>query len=774
MTMTSRSICVAWLGLVLAALAGEGFAGETVLPEGTAPPPLAAGYFPSRLHEFVWRNWEVIEVKDLAKVVGASVEDVTAIAESMGLPPAAAVPPEMKARGYVTLIRRNWHLLPYDQLLTLVGMTPQQLAFTLREDDFLWVKLGSAKPRCEPLHYAPPDEKASRRAAEIKQVVLKEFGAELRRPAEARFEFVRKLSAPLGVSRSETGVSDRGKAADVSQLRFIYSYFAVYGDPLADPKLDPYRDGLLERLARLGINGVWLHVVLRDLAPGGAAFPEFGAGHEKRLTNLRAIVARAKKHGIGVYLYLNEPRAMPGEFFRNRAEMAGVKEGDFTAMCTSNPAVRQWLTDATAHVFGQVPDLGGAFTITASEGLTNCASHGKWKSCPHCQNRTDAEIIAEVNAAIADGVHRGNPKANVLAWDWGWRDHGDAAEIIARLPRSVWLMSVSEWGLPLDRGGVKTTVNEYSISAVGPGPRATQHWKLAQRAGLKTAAKVQLSNSWELGSLPYLPVMDLVAVHCHNLASAGLDGMMLSWTLGGYPSPNLEIAARLAAKPTPPVGEVLGAIATERYGAAGAMAARQAWATFSAAFSDYPFHADVLYKSPVQIGPANPLYAKKTGYKATMSGFPYDDLDAWRGPYSEGVFTTQFERVAEGWRLGFAPLQAAVDKAPTERRAEALAELRYAKAAAIHFQSVANQAAFVLARNTLAERGETLSVAEERQLRGTMRRRLQSEIMLAHRLFTLAREDSRIGFEATNQYFYLPLDLVEKVINCRWLMGQQE
>ena len=84
-------------------------------------------------------------------------------------------------------------------------------------------------------------------------------------------------------------------------------------------------DWALEQLSALGINGVWLHVVLRDLAPGGAAFPGFGAGHEKRLTNLLALVQRAKMHGIALYLYLNEPRAMPAGFFQNRPDMAGVR-----------------------------------------------------------------------------------------------------------------------------------------------------------------------------------------------------------------------------------------------------------------------------------------------------------------------------------------------------------------------------------------------------------------------------------------------------------------
>ncbi len=51
----------------------------------------------------------------------------------------------------------------------------------------------------------------------------------------------------------------------------------MYGDPLSNPPLDPYPDGFLERLSAVGVNGVWLHVVLRDVAPGGTAFPEFGA-----------------------------------------------------------------------------------------------------------------------------------------------------------------------------------------------------------------------------------------------------------------------------------------------------------------------------------------------------------------------------------------------------------------------------------------------------------------------------------------------------------------
>ena len=43
---------------------------------------------------------------------------------------------------------------------------------------------------------------------------------------------------------------------------------------------------------------------------------------------------------------------------------------------------------------------------------------------------------------------------------------------------------------------------------------------------------------------------------------------------------------------------------------------------------------------------------------------------------------------------------------------------------------------------------------------------LNREIELARRMFELSSADSRLGYEASNHYFYVPLDLVEKVINC--------
>ncbi|HOS91717.1 MAG TPA: hypothetical protein PLQ54_00250, partial [Armatimonadota bacterium] len=549
------------------------------------------------------------------------------------------------------------------------------------------------------------------------------------------------------------------------------SYVAVYGDPLIDPEPDPYPDGLLDRLSRVGVNGVWLHAVLRDLAPGGVAFPEFGHDHERRLANLRSLVSRAQRFGIGVYLYFNEPRAMPTPFFESRPEVAGVEEGGLTALCTSNATVRQWMSDALTHVFREVPGLGGIYAITASENLTNCASHGAWSACPRCQTRSDTEIIAEVVRTLEEGVHRGSPQAEVIVSDWGWKGHGDAREIIAQLPASVMLMSVSEWAKPIERGGIASEVGEYSISSVGPGPRALRHWEAARQAGVRTAAEVQLNNTCELASLPYLPVMDLIAEHCHNLAYAGLSGMLVGWTMGGYPSPSFDLARRFDRTPVPETEVALDEVARDRFGPDGAPHARKAWTRFSRAYREYPFHISVVYTAPVQVGPANPLYAIQTGYRATMWGIPYDDLDTWRGPYPPEVLASQFGRLAAGWEFGVHALEAAVRATPPDRRPEAEGDLRLARAAGLYFRSVANQIRFVMARDALASGGQTLPPERRRGLQMEIRRCLESEIRLARQLFALAQEDSRIGFEPTCHYFYLPLDLVEKVINCRWLLN---
>jgi len=739
------------------------------LPMGSAPKPVSFPHFPSRLHAFVWRNWQLVTPERMAAVTGGRREDIVELGRAMGLGSPPRITPDQQRRSYITVIKRNWHLLPYEQLLQLLGWTAEQLAYALREDDFLFVKLGQLKPACEPLRWTEPDEAMRRREREMAAIVREEFGESVSE-SEPLFSFVARLSDKF--------TAGQRKPASRTKLRFCYSYFALYGDPLLEPELQPYPDGYLARLADAGVTGVWLQAVLYKLARFPWQ-PELSAPFEERLRELRRLAARARRYGIKVFLYLNEPRAMPVEFFAGRAELKGVVEGGHATLCTSDPRVQDYLRNSVESICRAAPELGGFFTITASENLTNCWSHGQGAGCPRCKSRAAAEVIAEVNSLIQGGISRAGNGQRLIAWDWGWNDAW-AEDVIARLPQGVSLMSVSEWSLPIERGGVKTEVGEYCLSAVGPGPRAKRHWTAARRRGLPVLAKIQAGNTWELSATPYIPAVANVARHAANLRAAGVEEIMLGWTLGGYPSPNLEAVAEVMqqkelAAPEAAATAALNAVAQRRFGKKFAPAVVQAWKELSEAFSEFPFHTEVVYGAPLQNGPSNLLWAEPTGYQRTMVGFPYDHLDGWRGPYPPEVFIAQLEKVANGFDAALKNLilQITSDKEATPELSQ---EISMAIAAAIHWRSVACQARFVLARGKLAKAS---SAAEAQAHLAEIETVLKTELKLARHLYTLQSHDSRLGFEASNQYYYVPLDLVEKVLNCRdlldrWLPAQRQ
>ena len=93
---------------------------------------------------------------------------------------------------------------------------------------------------------------------EIATLVHKEFPTNPQEHSEPLFSFVSQLSH---------SPKHKHTVLPSSQLKFCYSYFALYGDPLLATDTDPYPDGYLERLAQSGVNGIWLQAVLSKLTP---------------------------------------------------------------------------------------------------------------------------------------------------------------------------------------------------------------------------------------------------------------------------------------------------------------------------------------------------------------------------------------------------------------------------------------------------------------------------------------------------------------------------
>ncbi len=757
--------------------------GATMSPYvGTGSEPVAMPHFPSPLHAYVWRNWMLVPVDRLAEAIDAKPEDLVALGHRMGLSGPPEITPGRFERAYISVIRANWHLLPDEQLLKLLDWTPERFAFCMREEDFLYGKLG-VRPTVAPLVFQTSDAATRAREAELAAVVKTQFPEGVGVPEEPLFGFVERLSAPLE--------NVAPAAPSLFSPRFSYSYFAVYGDALLES--DPFPDGMLARLAESGVDGVWLQTVLYKLAP----FPWDPARsehYEQRLANLQKLTERAKEYGIGVYLYLNEPRSMTLDFFEGREHLKGVEEAGYGRLCTSVPEVQDYLRDSIATICTAAPGLAGFFSITVGENRTLCWSHMDASGCPRCSKREPAEVIAEECTIIQEGIDRANSDASLIVWDWIWpEDWFDG--IVARLPKKAALMSVSEWDLPIERGGGPVAVSEYSMSAVGPGPRAKRHWASARAQGLKTIAKVQANATWELSTVPYIPAFRNVADHMANLRDEGVNGLMLSWTVGAYPSAGYEIVSVMGGADRPTPDAAMLRVAQRRFGDALAPAVVAAWNAWSEALKAYPFHNHPLYLGPVQAGAANPLWECATGYRATMVGFPYDDLSRWRAMYPEDVFADSYAAMASGFDAATKSLEDAAASLSLEpAQSEALREhLRVARACAIHFKSTANQARFITLRRSLEQARHVAGSAEgvpegaafpamadgdALKALKAMEAILDDERALAVEMYGIQSTDSRFGFEASNQYHFTPMDLAEKVLNTedlltRWLPSER-
>ncbi|MBO4630423.1 MAG: hypothetical protein J5858_00730 [Lentisphaeria bacterium] len=717
------------------------------LPVGNLKAPVEYPHFASRWQAFLWRNWELVPPGRLAAILQCTEAEIFQAAEEMGLTAHPQVNPKWLSHGYLTLIRNNWQLLPYSQILQLLDWIPEKMAYTLKEEDFFWTKLGKIKPDCLPLKYEELTPAQHEATKHLRTVLRKYFPEEQMEYLESPFAFADQF-APLPPT----------PGGDRFDFNYIHSYAASCGDVLGNAEtLDPVPENLLSQYASMGIKGVWMHALLYLLNPIPGA-EEYSAGHEKRMANLKRIVNSCAKYGIKVYLYLNEPRCMPLDFYEKKPLWGGIEVPAVhtrTICTTRSPEPLQWLEDTMKKLFSEASGLGGVFCITMSENPTNCHFQAKHENCPSCKNVLPEKIIADVITAMEKGMHAADPGAKMIAFDWAWRrDVSDPdntefkCQVLDLLPRSVYVCSVSEWGMNTNIGGIKQYLVDYSISQVGPSPETLGTWEHARKIGTPIVAKVQINNSWELSAVPYIPVPYLIEEHLNHLKKAGVSGLMLSWTLGGFPGGNLDL---LKTSPEE--------IAASKYHPELAQKVCRAWKQFSEAFRQFPFNVSVLYTAPMNYGPMNLLHLEKTGYRASMIGFPYDDIDTWRGPYPEDVLENQFRLVTEGWKLGLKTLAEAASGVQENERAD-FAELQtIAEATYCHLRSTYLQVRFVIARNHGFDRAVMADCIRE-------------EITLAQKLHEIVRRDSRIGFEASNHYYYSLNDLREKVISCEHILSE--
>lgn len=692
--------------------------------------------FPAKWQAVIFRNYGYVSLDKIAKTLACSEETVTAEAARLGIEN-AVYDSEWEKNGYITTIRNNWYLLPYEQILSLLGISEQRLAFILEKDDFLAVKLGNFKPACEPVRYEPLTSAQIAQTEEIAKTVKK-----YRKPFSVKpFDFF-----PNALPTDNINADTR------KNTRIVHGYLSPCGDPFAVDSAEYLPETLLQSYQAQGVSGVWLHGVLSALSP----YPfdsSLCEGYELRRKNLKGLIARCKAHGLKVYLYFNEPRALPKEKIGKYAHLAGGTENGYVALCFEKQETREYLYNAVKDLLGEIPDLGGIITITMSENFTHCNYRSK-TDCPICKHLPPENAAAEINNVIMRAIRDSGAQTELIANLWGWSQFLGWTEEqtfrgVEMLDKDISVLCVSEFDLAIQKGGIQGRIIDYSISNPGPSEITQKTLKKAKELGHKIFAKIQTNNSWECSTVPYLPVFDLTYEHLRNLYAIGVQDYMLTWTLGGCPSPTFDLVSAYSSAPE---NFSLSDWYTKIYGEIGE-SVHSAVEDFCNAFREYPFSIDSLYYSPKTLGLANFCSLEPENNTSTMVCYAYDDYDTWIKPYPLAVYLSQYEKLLQGWQEGMRKLSAL-------KQDDKIRELaRYAKGSYLHFRYDYLHTKFSAYKSSAEKKSELVVLLDE----------MYTD---AVELLELMREDAKVGYEASNHYFYNERNIIEKLLNIQLLKSR--
>ena len=230
-----------------------------------------------------------------------------------------------------------------------------------------------------------------------------------------------------------------------------------------------------------------------------------------------------------------------------------------------------------------------------------------------------------------------------------------------------------------------------------------------------------------------------------KLLKIGVENYMLTWTLGGYPSPTMDMIADFVDKKS----EFSLAKWYEKFYGENAQSVMRAVESFCKGFKEYPFSIQSLYLSPKTLGVAN-LWDKGRSEKgSTMVCFAYDDFESWITPYPYSVYISQYEKLLCEWQKGIDILS----EIPKNRLIDEL--LLFAKVAHCHFLADKLQTEY-----SMEKRGEN-SLA--------IKSILQKEKALCEQILSLANSSALVGFETSNHYFYTQRNIIEKYLNAERL-----
>ncbi len=513
-----------------------------------------------------------------------------------------------------------------------------------------------------------------------------------------------------------------------------------------DVPAGPYTDGLLGRISRAGFNAIWVWCDLDSIARSDV-FAELDRSVPAHQAKLNALVERASRYGVDVYVYLAN-RALPEEFFRDHPGVRGsaiAAYGGVNVLCSSHPRVLDYFRSAAHNLSTSVPGIKGVVLLVGGEGFLHCYS--RRLSCSRCARRRPEDVVAGLSTAVMDGLRPGNPGAAIAIWpynaDWSKEDTAQS-RMIEAMPQGMTLLTEFAKGSPVTFGGISIPAYDYPISIVGPSGRFAAQSESARKTGHTLWVKTEHAIAVEFIATPYIPVFFQWAERFRRIRDAGeVSGIFANWMHYGFTDSRASDLFywniwEQAQNPD----RLLTAIAARDFGDEAAEPAVRAWRLFSQAIQQYPFCWGVGM-GPIQSGPAHPLFFDAGYAPVHNAGRQFRNTLEWTEAWGPELTIEQLRKMEKLWAAGVAEMERAVSLSDAGLRPETRRELGVSRALLASVRSAIHVARFYVLREELRH---APGKARARALLSSMADVAVEELRNAREVLPFVREDSRLGY----------------------------
>ena len=551
-------------------------------------------------------------------------------------------------------------------------------------------------------------------------------------------------------------------------------------DELMDD-IDYYPRAYLERLAREGINGLWLTVEWQDLAE--TSFTTRSPDAPKRIAKLRKTVDRCLEYGIKTWIFCIEPRsnAIHG---KNRVAKSRPEFFNNHVMCTSRKDVQQYIEESVKDIFTQVPRLGGIMMISHGERPTTCLStvspvDGKRShSCPRCDKLEPWQIHKNTSEAIVRGIRAAGSKAEYISWFYQPHVRPErapwVAEVARHVPEGVVMAYNFESGAIKDQLGRFRNGGDYWLSYVGPAEGFKAFADAGKISGAQIGAKIQVGNSHEVATVPFVPVPGLLYRKYKSMREMGVSTVLQCWYFGNYPGIMNKAAGELSFDDFTDDEETFLRKLAKPVWKDDADKVAEVWKKFSDAYAEYPLSNDMQYYGPFHAGLAWPLLAdvelKPLGRTWKPEDPPSGDtIGECLENHTVEEAVLLGSRMARGVRVHNGRGEDVLDElaAKWSGDKERLRDIGVMKALEYQFLSGSNILGFYLDRAKAIYASRV--IGDSKTALSALRRMdaaVTREEELTRKILPIAEDDSRIGFHSEAEaHQYHPAKL-------RWRLGE--